>query len=135
MNSPEDTAPLAGSPDHVRDESISVELPISAELHRPDGAVGNRDVEEPSSFEAKQPVEHTATGTPTSSIPAAVFNYVNSIIGAGIIGLPFALREAGFGAGALLLVAIAAMTSYSVQLIVQLGVKTNQLDYERLCEV
>jgi hypothetical protein len=108
-------------------------------------------------------------GEAKSTIPAAVFNYVNSIIGAGssaigfrdycprvdvamspcsarmtsccgfshflpgIIGLPFALQEAGFVVGVLLLLLIALMTSFSVQLIVRLGVQAGQLDYEQLC--
>ena len=53
----------------------------------------------------------------------------------GIIGLPYALHESGFVCGVVLLVAIAGMTAYSVQLIVRLGLRVNQLDYERLCQV
>lgn len=69
-----------------------------------------------------------------STVPGAVANFVNSIIGAGIIGLPYALQEAGLGAGLVLLLAIAAMTVYSVQAIVRLGVSVGKRDYEALCE-
>jgi hypothetical protein len=38
-----------------------------------------------------------------SSVMMAVFNFTNSIIGAGIMGLPYAMNKAGFGMGILLL--------------------------------
>jgi hypothetical protein len=40
----------------------------------------------------------------------AVFNMINSIIGAGIIGIPYALNEAGFMMGVALLVVVAVIT-------------------------
>lgn len=64
----------------------------------------------------------------------AICNFVNSIIGAGIIGLPFALREAGLLAGILLLLATAVASNYSSTLIVKLGVKQKQPDYESLAK-
>ena len=69
-----------------------------------------------------------------STVKGAIANFVNSIIGAGIVGLPYALHEAGLGAGLLLLLAIAGMTVYSAQLIIQLGVAAGKLDFEALCE-
>lgn len=41
-----------------------------------------------------------------SSLFEATINFTNSIVGAGIIGLPFALKQAGFGAGITLLVGL-----------------------------
>lgn len=69
-----------------------------------------------------------------SSLFGAVSNFVNSIVGAGIIGLPHALDSAGLGAGLLLLFAIAGLTVYSIQLIVKLGVSVGKSDYETLCD-
>lgn len=40
----------------------------------------------------------------------------NSILGAGIVGLPYAVREAGFVTGILLLVVLGAVTSWTVKL-------------------
>lgn len=45
--------------------------------------------------------------TGRTGIPGCVFNYTNSIIGAGIIGLPYALSVAGFWYGIILLVFVA----------------------------
>jgi sodium-coupled neutral amino acid transporter 11 len=42
----------------------------------------------------------------------------NSIIGAGIIGLPFAISEAGFWTGTFLLIALAGVTDWTIRLIV-----------------
>lgn len=38
------------------------------------------------------------------------FNYINSILGVGIAGIPFALDEAGLATGVLLLIGMAALT-------------------------
>ena len=45
-----------------------------------------------------------------SGIFGTSFNIINSIVGAGMIGIPAALREAGFVTGVILLVLVAAIT-------------------------
>ena len=42
----------------------------------------------------------------------------NSILGAGIVGLPYSMRESGFVAGLALLVGIALLTDWTIRLIV-----------------
>ncbi|KAM7380579.1 hypothetical protein PAMP_003866 [Pampus punctatissimus] len=54
---------------------------------------------------------------PRSSMTSASFNFINSIIGSGIIGLPYALNQAGLPFGLLLLIVVAfitAMISYNI---------------------
>jgi amino acid permease len=53
-----------------------------------------------------------------SSMPQASFNYINSIVGSGVIGIPYALHRAGFGLGLLLLILVAIITDYSLILMV-----------------
>ncbi|CDO69241.1 hypothetical protein BN946_scf185042.g143 [Trametes cinnabarina] len=48
----------------------------------------------------------------------SVANMANSILGAGIIGLPYAMRQAGFFTGLVLLVALCAVTDWTIRLIV-----------------
>ncbi|KAI9066604.1 amino acid transporter [Trametes sanguinea] len=48
----------------------------------------------------------------------SVANMANSILGAGIIGLPYAMRQAGFFTGLVLLVALCAITDWTIRLIV-----------------
>ncbi|BGP15166.1 hypothetical protein JCM10213_008694 [Rhodosporidiobolus nylandii] len=49
---------------------------------------------------------------------AGIANMSNSILGAGIIGLPYALREAGFFSGIVLLLVLGAVTDWTIRLIV-----------------
>ncbi|GAA6054147.1 hypothetical protein JCM3770_003219 [Rhodotorula araucariae] len=49
---------------------------------------------------------------------AGIANMSNSILGAGIIGLPYALREAGFFSGIILLVILGIVTDWTIRLIV-----------------
>jgi sodium-coupled neutral amino acid transporter 11 len=55
---------------------------------------------------------------PKSSLPAAFMNMANSIIGAGIIGQPYAFRQAGLLAGSVLLVALTFVVDWTICLIV-----------------
>ncbi|CAG2109928.1 unnamed protein product [Medioppia subpectinata] len=58
---------------------------------------------------------------PTSNLHQTGFNYVNSIIGSGVIGIPYALRTGGFGFGVVLIVLIAVITDYSLCILVKAG--------------
>lgn len=78
--------------------------------------------------EETQVIENKAT------IAGCIFNYTNSIVGAGIIGLPYALKTAGFYYGILLLIGVAILIDYGVRSIVECGIQKNKLDYELLCE-
>jgi len=48
----------------------------------------------------------------------SVANMANSILGAGIIGLPYAVRQAGFVTGLILLVVLCGVTDWTIRLIV-----------------
>ncbi|KAF8577746.1 amino acid transporter [Ramaria rubella] len=48
----------------------------------------------------------------------SVANMANSILGAGIIGLPYAIRQAGFFTGIILLVILCGITDWTIRLIV-----------------
>lgn len=56
-----------------------------------------------------------------SGIWGASANLVNSIVGAGIIGIPFAFRESGLIAGLMLLVLVSYLTDKSLRVIVGLA--------------
>ncbi|XP_010774509.1 putative sodium-coupled neutral amino acid transporter 11 [Notothenia coriiceps] len=60
-----------------------------------------------------------AAGEPRSSMISASFNFINSIIGSGIIGLPYALNQAGLPLGLMLLVVVAFITDYSIILLIK----------------
>lgn len=69
-----------------------------------------------------------------SSIFGASFNFINSIIGAGIIGLPFAFENTGIFMGTILLYLVAVLVQYGVAGLVQRGAKAKCDNYEELCE-
>jgi sodium-coupled neutral amino acid transporter 11 len=61
------------------------------------------------------------------------FNMLNSIVGAGIIGIPFAFNHTGFIMGVVMLFCVAGLTYYGVRIIVSLGVAMHISSYEELC--
>ncbi|XP_014206744.1 putative sodium-coupled neutral amino acid transporter 11 [Copidosoma floridanum] len=67
-----------------------------------------------------------------SSLPLASFNFINSIIGSGVIGIPYALHQAGFGLGMMLLVLVAVLTDYSLILMVRSGHLCGEMSYQGL---
>ncbi|XP_050091910.1 putative sodium-coupled neutral amino acid transporter 11 [Anopheles aquasalis] len=69
-----------------------------------------------------------------SSLPQASFNYINSIVGSGVIGIPYALHRAGFGLGLFLLVIVAVITDYSLILMVRCGHLSGRFSYPGVME-
>ncbi|XP_011346621.1 putative sodium-coupled neutral amino acid transporter 11 isoform X2 [Ooceraea biroi] len=67
-----------------------------------------------------------------NSLPLASFNFINSIIGSGVIGIPYALHQAGFGLGIILLILVAALTDYSLILMVRSGHICGEMSYQGL---
>ncbi|KAH3261674.1 hypothetical protein KXW31_003400 [Aspergillus fumigatus] len=64
------------------------------------------------------PEEHLENARPRSGMRMAFMNMANSIIGAGIIGQPYALRQAGMTMGVLLLCALTVAVDWTIRLIV-----------------
>ncbi|XP_059614175.1 putative sodium-coupled neutral amino acid transporter 11 [Phlebotomus argentipes] len=69
-----------------------------------------------------------------SSLPQAAFNYINSIVGSGVIGIPYAFHKAGFGLGMLLLILVAYVTDYSLILMVRCGHICGRFSYPGVME-
>jgi sodium-coupled neutral amino acid transporter 11 len=63
------------------------------------------------------PEEHLENARPRSGMRMAFMNMANSIIGAGIIGQPYALRQAGLLMGITLLVALTVAVDWTIRLI------------------
>ncbi|KAI0391022.1 acid protease [Xylariaceae sp. FL0594] len=55
---------------------------------------------------------------PKSGLKSAFMNMANSIIGAGIIGQPYAFKDAGLAAGVVLLVSLTVVIDWTIRLIV-----------------
>jgi len=68
-----------------------------------------------------------------SSMFGAGFNFVNSIVGAGIVGMPVAIAESGFAMGMLLLILVAVLVDRSVIMLVECGLRAKKKNLEELC--
>ncbi|CAH1790438.1 unnamed protein product, partial [Owenia fusiformis] len=70
----------------------------------------------------------------TSNIPMATFNIINSIIGSGLIGIPYAVLQSGIGLGAFLLVFVGVITDYSLSLLIEGGIIMKTRSYQGLAK-
>lgn len=68
--------------------------------------------------DAFQPEDHLPNARPKSNMRNAFMNMANSIIGAGIIGQPYAFRQAGLVMGVILLLSLTVMVDWTIRLIV-----------------
>ncbi|XP_015225941.1 PREDICTED: putative sodium-coupled neutral amino acid transporter 11 [Cyprinodon variegatus] len=68
------------------------------------------------------------------SLIAASFNFINSIIGSGIIGLPYALNQAGLPLGLILLILVGFITDYSIVLLIKGGNLSGSTSYQSLVQ-
>lgn len=64
------------------------------------------------------PEDHLEFARPKSGLRSAFMNMANSIIGAGIIGQPYAFKQAGLITGIILLVALTITVDWTIRLIV-----------------
>ena len=62
-------------------------------------------------------------------MPGVAVNLANTIIGSGIIGLPYAMRQAGLVLGLALLVLVGALTAYSLDILIRAGRRVGKYEY------
>ncbi|CAM9615994.1 unnamed protein product [Pylaiella littoralis] len=67
-----------------------------------------------------------------SGAAGAVSNFVNTIVGAGIVGLPYALAQSGLWAGAFMMFLAAYLNARATNMLIATGEKTGRLNYEEL---
>ena len=69
-----------------------------------------------------------------STLIGCTANLITAIVGAGIIGIPFALRETGLVAGILLILLSGVLGCKSLLLLVETAKHVDAASYEILCE-
>ncbi|KAF1991094.1 amino acid transporter [Aulographum hederae CBS 113979] len=99
-----------GRGDQRRDSDVQ-RLPLLTDIEAPTVTVANADI----GFNAEDLLE---SARPKSGMRSAFMNMANSIIGAGIIGQPYAFRQAGLITGIFLLVALTVTVDWTINLIV-----------------
>lgn len=90
---------------------MSGRAPLLTGIEAPSVAVAN-DIE----LQAEDALE---SARPKSGLRSAFMNMANSIIGAGIIGQPYAFKQAGLLSGVLLLIVLTITVDWTIQLIVK----------------
>eukprot|EP00550_Attheya_septentrionalis_P001444 CAMPEP_0198290222 /NCGR_PEP_ID=MMETSP1449-20131203/8170_1 /TAXON_ID=420275 /ORGANISM="Attheya septentrionalis, Strain CCMP2084" /LENGTH=660 /DNA_ID=CAMNT_0043988699 /DNA_START=42 /DNA_END=2021 /DNA_ORIENTATION=- len=73
-------------------------------------------------------------GAVKSSIMGASANLINAIVGAGIVGIPYAIRECGLVTGVGLVLFCALLTEKSLRLLIETARHVNVPSYEMLLE-
>ncbi|KAG9243990.1 amino acid transporter-like protein [Calycina marina] len=110
---------------------VRFDLPPEEDLEARNGSANQQraplSTELPSVTHAASPWEHgedprewaeRERSRPKSNMQSAFMNMANSIIGAGIIGQPYALRQAGLLTGLILLVLLTITVDWTIRLIV-----------------
>jgi len=59
------------------------------------------------------------------TVKSSIFNLVSTIVGGGVLSLPYAFRQTGFALGAVILGLVAIMSAYSAHLLVACGRRCN----------
>lgn len=70
----------------------------------------------------------------TSSMSNVLYNFINAIIGAGIVGLPYVFMQSGLAGGIIMMAAMAYLSDYSLRLMVRAARICKVNNYEELCE-
>ncbi|GKT37130.1 putative Amino acid transporter system N2 [Aduncisulcus paluster] len=69
-----------------------------------------------------------------TTTPAAIFNLTNTVIGAGVLTLPYAMKVAGLGIGLLLLVIIALASFAAFHFLVAAGNEVGESSYKMIAK-
>ncbi|XP_074653106.1 putative sodium-coupled neutral amino acid transporter 11 [Tubulanus polymorphus] len=69
-----------------------------------------------------------------SGLFGACFNTSNSIIGAGIIGIPYAIGTSGIGLGSILLILTGLINDYSLIILIKAGTLCNKSTYQEVVQ-
>ncbi|XP_041700320.1 putative sodium-coupled neutral amino acid transporter 11 isoform X1 [Coregonus clupeaformis] len=95
---------------------------------------GDRDAQQIENGDGKPLLasQKVVGGEAKSSMMSASFNFINSIIGSGIIGLPYSMNQAGLPLGIFLLVLVAFITDYSIILLIKGGNLSGTNSYQSL---
>ncbi|KAI1340101.1 transmembrane amino acid transporter family protein [Xylariaceae sp. FL0016] len=100
--------------DHDGGSSTATRRPLLRDMEAPSVTLAN-ELDEDDDVHAWAEAERRR---PKSGLRSAFMNMANSIIGAGIIGQPYAFKDAGLLAGVVLLVGLTVVVDWTIRLIV-----------------
>ena len=92
------------------------------------------EVQSPGGTKTLQKEKARPSDEAKSGIGGTVANLVTCIVGSGIVGVPFALREAGLVAGSCMVVLCALLTDKSLRMLIDTARYADVPSYETLME-
>ncbi|GAB1312962.1 hypothetical protein MFIFM68171_03172 [Madurella fahalii] len=111
-------SPSSAAPGAAARQQQQQRVPLLTGIEAPSVTVSGSDLFDLDGHDDAESWAAAQRARPRSNLVAAFMNMANSIIGAGIIGQPYAFRQAGLLAGALLLVALTLVVDWTIRLIV-----------------
>lgn len=75
---------------------------------------------------------HVSTGG-KSGVAGASFNLLNATIGAGVVALPYAIKECGFIMGTILLIVLGLVIDKCIIMLIECGIKVGKYNLEEIC--
>lgn len=85
-------------------------------------------------IQQRQNAKEEKTDERKSSLLGAYANLCNVTLGAGIVGMPYAIKEAGLVAGTIMILICAFLTDYSLRQLISIGKVADVNSYETLME-
>mmetsp|Transcript_12965 Transcript_12965/g.25141 ORF Transcript_12965/g.25141 Transcript_12965/m.25141 type:complete len:556 (-) Transcript_12965:439-2106(-) len=70
----------------------------------------------------------------TSSTCRVTFNFINTVVGSGVLAIPFALQQAGFAFGLVMACFVGATSDYTIRMLVNTGLREGVHNYEELMD-
>lgn len=127
---------ISGNPGGVAADTESSMSQTSGSVR---GSINNQDLTNFVELERRRRSGSSVVGdgglSSTASLNHIGLNYINSILGSGIVGIPYALHKAGFGFGLFLLISLAIVTDYSLSLLVKSATLAGVTSYQDLVHV
>ncbi|GBG29406.1 Amino acid transporter, putative [Hondaea fermentalgiana] len=75
---------------------------------------------------------HESEGT--SSVCRVTFNFINTVVGSGVLAIPFAIQQAGFAFGLLMAAFVGSTSDYTIRMLVNTGLREGVRNYEELMD-
>jgi len=116
--------------------SLSINAETDAELEGVMGQLINKSASQNSLAESFNDVIDTLNPMKEppkeGTVKSSIFNLVSTIIGGGVLSLPYAFRETGMVLGSLILIFVALMSTYSAILLVACGRRSKARSYDEI---
>jgi amino acid permease len=114
-------------------EDMTIPQQVSNKRRIPQSFVRHSNIGE-SLQEAEREEEEEGDAEQKSTIFGATCNLINAIIGAAVVGMPYAMKQTGLGSGLIMIIVCAFLTEKSLRLLIETAKHVGVSSYELLLE-